>query len=183
MHRTKRIVLTTLIAGVAVGTATPALHAQAAAMGTHRYLIQADFVLGALGLPHGAPACVPNAVFHPGQQIVWRARIRDAATGKQLNRAQINQLGVTGAVTLQGGPTLKMQFEAHPPAQAHPKKQAFYWVAPWKIGAHYPMGPVFWTITVQDKLGDMATFAPIGQDVGIPSIIITPANAPTIPKG
>lgn len=176
MHRSTRILVTTVVFGSIAGMTAPALHAHAASMGMHRYVIQADFVLGADGAPKGAPACVPNAVFHPGEQIVWRAVISDAATGRPLTAAQIKQLHVSAAVTLQGGTVLKMRFEAHPPAQAHPKKQAFYWVAPWKIGAHYPMGPVTWTIKAQDTMGDSTTFTPIGQNVGIPTIIIAPAG-------
>ena len=164
-----------LLVAVGTGLSAPAVGAHAAT--THKLSIAADFVLGAEGAPKGAPACVPNAVFHPGEQVVWRAVISDASTGKPLTQAQIKQMGVTASVVLASGGSVKMIYAAHPPAEAHPKKQAFYWVGPWKIGAKYPMGPLSWSIKVSDNLGDKATFAPIGQDVGIPTIIIAPAGS------
>jgi hypothetical protein len=176
MQWTKWAFVTALVFGTPVGAAVSSPGAHAAAAGRHSYVIQADVVLGSVGAPKGAAACVPNAVFFAGEHIDWRARIADAATGKQLSQAQIKQLGITVTVLLQGGPTVKMVYEAHPPAQAHPKKQSYYWVGPWAVTATYPMGPLLWTIKVQDKLGDTATFAPIGQDVGIPSIIIAPKH-------
>lgn len=176
MHWTIGTFVTALMVGASVGAAVSPPGAHAAAASSHSYVIQADVVLGAVGAPKGAPACVPQAVFFAGEHILWRARIADAATGKQVSQAEIKQLGITVTVLVQGGPTVKMVYEAHPPAQAHPKKQSYYWVGPWAVTATYPTGPLSWTIKVQDKMGDTATFAPIGQDVGIPSIIIAPRH-------
>ena len=176
MHWIKRTVATAIVLGAPIGVAAPAMQVHAAPAAQHRYVIHADFVLGAEGAPKGGPVCVANAVFHPGEQVVWRAVFSDAATGKPLTKAQIAQRGVTASVMVQNGPTVKMQYAAHPPAEAHPKKQAFYWTGAWKIGKAYPMGPVTWTIQLKDTAGGKASFAPIGQDVGIPSIIIAPAG-------
>jgi hypothetical protein len=177
MRLTKRAVAALVVAGSAVAV-MPAMQADAASTNTHRLSIQADFVLGSAGVPPKAPVCVPNAAFHAGEDVVWRAIIGDASTGAPLTAAQIQHLGVTAAVKIKGGATFKMKYEAHPPAQMHPMKQDMYWVAVWKIAKSYPMGPVAWTIKVKDAAGDTATFAPIGQDLGIPSIIIVPAVAP-----
>jgi hypothetical protein len=173
MGRIKRAVAAALVCGTVLGVSVPALEAHAAASAPH-FVIQADFVLGAEGQPQGAPVCVPNAVFHPGDQIVWRARIADAATGKQLTAAQVKQLGVTATVVLKSGAKLPMQLGQHPPAEAKPPKQSTYWTAAWKVGKTVPMGPLSWTIQVKDKMGDTTSFAPIGQDVGIPSILVAP---------
>ncbi|MGH2346728.1 MAG: hypothetical protein ACRDG4_15995, partial [Chloroflexota bacterium] len=70
MHWSKRALMAALVVlGTGAFTA-PTITTHAAAKPMHHYVIQADFVLGAKGLPPKADACIANAVFHPGQQIV-----------------------------------------------------------------------------------------------------------------
>ncbi|MGH2390339.1 MAG: hypothetical protein ACRDIE_19225 [Chloroflexota bacterium] len=173
MHWSKRALMAALVVlGTGAFTA-PTITTHAAAKPMHHYVIQADFVLGAKGLPPKADACIANAVFHPGQQIVWRARIYDSATGKVVAPGQVKKLGLTATVVLKSGKKFAMMNIPHPP-QA--KKQVFYWTAAWVVSKTYPFGPLVWTINAKDSSGGSTTFAPIGQDVGVPSIIIAPAK-------
>ena len=171
MHRTTRILIAAGLLGAAGSIAKPPPQVHAAAM--HRYTIHADFVLGHVGMPASAMSCIANAVFHPGQQIVWRAKFYDASTNKELTPAQSLKLGLAANVVFSDGTKVVMADIPHPP-QA--KKQAFYWVGSWIVAPTYPAGPLSWTISLRDASGGSASFAPIGQDVGIPSIIIVPTG-------
>ncbi|MGH2346586.1 MAG: hypothetical protein ACRDG4_15280, partial [Chloroflexota bacterium] len=86
---------------------------------------------------------------------------------------QVKKLGLTATVVLKSGKKFAMMNIPHPP-QA--KKQVFYWTAAWVVSKTYPFGPLVWTINAEDSSGGSTTFAPIGQDVGVPSIIIAPAK-------
>jgi len=172
VHWSKRVLVMVLVFGSTIAVASPTLQTHAASASMHHYVIQADFVLGARGLPPKADACIANAVFHPGEQVVWRARIIDSASGKEVTVAQSQARGITATVTLKGGKKFTMMDVPH----GENGKPPFFWVASWVIGKTYPFGPVGWTIKATDKSGSTATFAPIGQEAGIPSIIVAPAK-------
>src|SRR5690606_41984564 len=56
------------------------------------YFVQADMVRGAANAM-GA-VCGPNSVFFPGEQIVFRAVVYDAATGQEMRHADIAARGI-----------------------------------------------------------------------------------------
>jgi hypothetical protein len=69
-----------------------------------------------------------------------------------------------------------MYFAPHP-AKSKTGKKSTYWVTAWPIPKTFPYGPVTWTMQEHDKYSDNVTFTPIGQDVGLVSIMIAPVKA------
>lgn len=150
------------------------LLAGAACAAPARYMVQADVVRGAPGA-QGA-VCVANSVFYPGESVVWRVRVSDAATGKPLTAAQVKQLGVTAQVKLDNGVTQALNFEGHPPSG---KNAEYFFAGGWQTTAKTPTGTLKWTAVVKDKAGNTATFEPIGQNVGLAALTIAPKSAGT----
>ncbi|HEY7062076.1 MAG TPA: hypothetical protein VII06_11395 [Chloroflexota bacterium] len=99
-------------------------------------VIQSDMVIGAPG------PCALQSRFHPGDRVVFRAKVYDAATGQLVPGAQT-------VVHLEDGTTLDMRYEAHPPPNVGPSSDE-YWVAVWAIRPDAPMGIVRYSIDATD---------------------------------
>jgi hypothetical protein len=134
------------------------------------YFVQTDIVRGAEGAM--GEACVPNAVFHPTEKVVWRAYVYDGATGERLDAATVEERGIAVTVTFDGEP-LEMAYHPHPPGADDVE---FYWTHAWVIPEDQPMGVYTWSVTVQDASGAEATYEPIGQGIGLPNLVVTPAG-------
>lgn len=126
------------------------------------YYLQADIVRGAEGAPEG-PVCVPNAVFLPGESIVWRAKIFDTSTGDVLTAGQIEELGITMQVSMSDGTTVDLGYKGHPPGA----NLDYYFTSHLVIPDDEPVGTITWTLTAKDSAGNTATFEPVGQKAGL----------------
>lgn len=131
------------------------------------YFVHADLVRGAQGA-QGA-VCVANAVFHPGEWVIFRAVVYDAATGEELKHDAIAELGLTAQVTVEGLESIDMFY---PPLDAAAPPAMYFFRGPWPIPADFAMGEYRWNIEVRDAAGNVVSFAPIGQGVGLSSITI-----------
>ncbi len=140
-----------------------------AAFASGDYLIQADIVRGGEGVPKG-PVCVPNSVFLHGEATVFRVKVYDADGGAYIDPAAAEERGVKVEVQL-GDLTLPTHMGPHPPGAPN---QDFYWTTHWVIPNDYPAGVVNWSIKVTDASGRTGTFEPIGQNIGIPALMIMP---------
>jgi len=120
------------------------------------YHIFADVVM--------ARVCIPKSTFNPGDTIVWRAEIDDAA-GVKLTAAQIKTLGITGVITMKDGTKVPLAFGVHPPFPNAPATD-LYWAGAWYVKPDHPTGTIPWTMTVTDAAGNVVTFTPIGQSNG-----------------
>lgn len=147
-----------------------AMMAVSAAFAAPDYFVQADMVRGADGAM--GEVCVPNSVFHPGESVIFRAYIFDGETGERLSAAEVEERGLTVTVMLDGEP-LEMAYFPHPPGA---EVVDFYWTHAWVIPSDQPMGVYAWTVTVQDASGGQAEFAPIGQGIGLPNLMVVPAG-------
>lgn len=144
------------------------------------YFIKADMVRGAQGA-QGA-VCVPNSVFFPGEMIVFRTVVYDAATGEELKFDEVNARGITATVHMEGMEPMPMFFP--PPSEGGegeegeegPPPGADFFRGPWAIPADFPAGMYGWTIEVTDTEGNTAEFVPIGASFGAGSITIQPSN-------
>ena len=150
-----------------------------AAFAQPTYFLKADMVRGAQGA-QGA-VCVPNSVFFPGEMIVFRTVVYDAATGEELSFEQVQELGITATVHMEGQEPLEMFFpppatEPPPPGEEGPPPGADFFRGPWTIPADFPSGMYNWTVEVTDAQGNSAEFVPIGASFGAGSITIQPAN-------
>jgi hypothetical protein len=135
------------------------------------YFVHADAVRGAQGA-QGA-VCVANAVFHPGEWVIFRAVVYDAATGEELKHDAIAELGLTARVLVDGLDPIEMFY---PPLDAAAPAGMYFFRGPWPIPADFAMGDYRWNIEVSDAAGNVVSFAPIGQTVGLSSITILAAG-------
>ncbi len=131
------------------------------------YFVQADMVRGAEGA-QGA-VCVINSVFNPGEKIVFRAVVYDAATGEELQHDAIEELGITAHVMVDGLDTFDMFYL---PFDADTPPGRYYFRGAWSIPADFAMGEYSWNVEVRDAAGQVVTFAPIGQGIGLSSITV-----------
>lgn len=122
------------------------------------------------------PVCVPNSVFFGGERIIFRAIVYDAATGEQLSFDQIQELGITATVHIDGVEPIDMFY---PPPEAFgapdgPPPGTEYFRGPWGIPVDYAPGMYGWGITVTDAQGNAVDFTPIGASAGLNDITIQP---------
>jgi hypothetical protein len=131
------------------------------------YFVHADMVRGAQGA-QGA-VCVINSVFQAGEWVIFRAVVYDAVTGEELKHDAIAELGLTAQVTVEGLEPIAMFYppldDAAPPAM-------YFFRGPWPIPADFAMGEYRWNVEVRDASGNVVSFAPIGQEVGLSSITV-----------
>lgn len=136
-----------------------------------KYFVHADMVRGAQGAM-GA-VCVINSVFYPGEWIIFRTVVVDAATGEELGHDAIAELGLQAKVVIDGVADIDMFF---PPADAAMPPDMYFFRGPWTVPDDLAMGEYRWNVIVSDAAGNEVTFAPIGQGVGLSSITILAQN-------
>jgi len=153
--------------------------ASLAAIAAPRYYISADIVRGQTGAQ--GTACVANTVFYPGEQIVWRAIVFDAASHEPLGVEEVKKLGIRVTVSLDNGTNLNMRLGLHPPDQKAPKRDLF-WATNYPVAITAPLGTMKWTIAATDSEGNTGSYAPIGQEAGLNLLTIAkpaPGASPT----
>lgn len=136
------------------------------------YFIQADTVRAYEGNLQG-PACVPEGAFAPGEGVVFRVRLTDAATGRQMTREDAEERGITVSVHVDGRSPITGVIIPHPPRAAEPTD---YWTALWMIPQDYPAGAAPWEVVVRDARGTETTFTPIGQLIGFGVLQVLPGE-------
>ncbi len=154
-----------LLAMVSIGptTAAPARLA---------YAVVVDVVRGHTD-PTG-PTCVQTGLFKQGELVVWRAEVRDAATGRKIgddgkNIAEIAERGLKVTAYLENGPSFHMKYDKHPPNAKAGELVSYFWTTSWPIPADYPTGTVRWWVIATDKTGAFVRFDPIGVGTNLPS--------------
>lgn len=135
------------------------------------YFVHADLVRGAQNA-QGA-VCVANAVFHPGEWVIFRAVVYDAATGEELKHDAIAELGLTAHVMVEGVDTIDMFY---PPLEGDAPAAMYFFRGPWAIPEDFPMGDYRWNLEVRDAAGNVVSFSPIGQGIGLSSVTILGAT-------
>ena len=173
MHM-KRILIRNAVGGVLVCAALAAgpmfggargavVHAQMAGP-----VVVADAVLG--GGPGVPPdqICAIRSTFPQGQDIVFRVKVIDPATGQSLDNTALQNV----TITLPDGSVEAMEYGSHPPGPAGGLDA--YWTYAFMIPADYPTGVFNYSIAVTDLNGNI--YAPVGFNTGVPTVIITPAG-------
>ena len=135
------------------------------------YFVHADMVRGAQGA-QGA-VCVANAVFYPGEWVIFRAVVYDAATGEELKHEAIAELGLTAQVMVEGLDPIDMFY---PPLEEGAPPAMYFFRGPWPIPADFATGDYGWNVEVRDAAGNVVSFAPIGQGAGLSSITVLAAG-------
>lgn len=114
--------------------------------------VDSDTVRGSKNVPTGsADGCVQTNLFAKNEQIVWRIRVYDPVTGKQLSDADIDSIVVT---LKDGTKTDPATYGAHPKTEPNES----FWTAAFVVPSNYPTGSVDYTINVKAKDGRTGTF-------------------------
>lgn len=149
------------------------------------YWVMADLVRGNSGAVGAAG--VQTNVFKQGEEVVFRARVLDIATGQDPGQQgkglkAIQELGLKVIAYLEDGQSFPMTYGQHP-AQAQSRgAMVWFWSAAWKIPAAYSaphegaellISPkdsrwVKWWVVVTDKAGTSLRFDPIGTGTALP---------------
>lgn len=165
------------------GTVTAAPRARVA------YWLMADLVRGSSGAV--GPVGVQTNVFKQGEEVVFRARVLDIATGQDPGQQgkglkALQELGVKVTAYLEDGQAFPMTYSRHP-AQAQGREAvAWFWSASWKIPAAYAapheaaellIAPkdsrwVKWWVIVTDRAGASVRFDPVGAGTALPPVPI-----------
>lgn len=161
------------------GTVTAAPRARVA------YWLMADLVRGSSGAV--GPVGVQTNVFKQGEEVVFRARVLDIATGQDPGQQgkglkALQELGLKVIAYLEDGQSFPMTYDQHP-AQAQSRgAMLWFWSASWKIPAAYSaphegtellISPkdsrwVKWWLVVTDKAGASVRFDPVGTGTALP---------------
>ena len=135
------------VAGAALGF----IHVGAAQAAGAAMVIQSDMVHGFYqGMK--TPPCVMGSQFHHNDIVVFRIRVIDTKTGKQMDNKALKSL----TVELPDGTKFPAHFGKHPPQDP----VADYWTYGWHIPANYPTGSLTYKVVAVDKHGHTATFSP-----------------------
>ncbi len=140
-----------LVAGCAApaggGSPTPAPVQAATTL-----FIHTDTVLGPKNLTDAekpTKTCVFANRFAHNEQIVWRVRVMDPATGKPMDDKGLKSVQVKFA-----DQTLDLKYGPHP--KDNPLD--FFWTTSWTVPAVYPSGSLPYTITATAPDGRTGTF-------------------------
>lgn len=135
--------------------------------------IDADIVRGSKNIPTADAAtqsCIHLNQFARNEQMVFRIRVLDPVTGKELDDKALKSV----TVTLKNGATVD-------PAKygPHPKDppNASFWTTSWVIPENAPVGAVDFTITATDNEGRTGTWTPLQFPVGAAMQVIDKTRA------
>lgn len=168
----------TLLAYAILALVVPAMSAAAVAAAPARvaYIVQVDLVRGSDN-PTGT-VCVQTSVFKQGEELVWRARVIETSTGREIgdegkSQAEIAERNLKVTAYLENGMNFPLKYGQHPgrPKEGDPVK--WFWTTNWKIPLEYPTGTLKWWVVVTDKAGAFVRFDPIGAGLNIPAPRIT----------
>ncbi|HET6948616.1 MAG TPA: hypothetical protein VFJ45_12470 [bacterium] len=138
------------------------------------YWVMADVIRGdTLG--------AQSSIFKQGDEVVFRARVLDIATGQDPGRAgqglkALQELGLKVTAYLEDGKSFPMTYGRHPAQASGREPVSWFWTASWRIPDGYT-GPhdagtlvipvrgaryVKWWVMVTDKAGANVRWDPIG---------------------
>jgi hypothetical protein len=99
-------------------------------------------------------SCVQVNMFSKNEQIVFRARVYDPTTGKEMDNTLIDKV----EIQLKNGTKLEpMKFGPHP--KTAPNES--FWTQSFVIPEDFPTGTIDFTVVATDKEGRTGTFSPI----------------------
>lgn len=166
-----------IVLGIVVGLAISACQATgeanpSTAPVSAKLILQADTVWGPKNLPEAERAgkvCVQRNLFAHNEEIVWRVKVVDPATGEPMDDQALSSVTVKladQALDLRYGP--------------HPKDNPvdFFWTVSWLIPEGHPSGELPYTIETTAKDGRTGTFEQFG--VSLARLTVTEETRPTI---
>lgn len=129
-----------------------AASSSAMAQSAQKIAFSGDMVLGNTPRMGPPPPCILTNRFVRGDQVVFRMRLTDPATGKDLDAS-----GVTGVkVEVSNGQSLPMKFGSHPRGQATDN----FWTAAWIVPKDHPTGTLNYKVVAVAKDGSTQSWEP-----------------------
>jgi hypothetical protein len=95
--------------------------------------------------------CIVLSRFRHNEQIVWRIKVFDPATGVSLDNKALRSV----EVNLPNKQTLTAKYGGHP--WNDPKPTDYFWSTAWTVPANYPTGSLHYTITATANDGRTST--------------------------
>lgn len=168
----------TVLAYAILAVVVPAMSAGAVAAAPARvaYIVQVDVVRG--GDNPTGPTCVQTGIFRQGEEVVWRVRVTETATGREIgddgkSQAEIAERNLKVTAYLENGMNFSLKYGQHPPRPKEGEPVKWFWTTSWKIPAEYPTGMLKWWVVVTDKAGAFVRFDPISAGTNLPAARIT----------
>lgn len=117
------------------------------------FFFEGDMVRGEPQPGVKAPVCVLTSQFKRGDQVVWRIRVLDPATGQGRDNKALKSV----QVQLADGQKFNARYGGHPPKGT---PTDYFWSVSWKIPADYPTGSLSYTVHAVGADGRSASWQP-----------------------
>jgi hypothetical protein len=120
--------------------------------------VDANTVIGGVGVKNPADICVGSSRFLQGETVVWQIKVYDPTNGKTLDDKALKSV----VVSLKDGQTFDARYGPHPaapPDQPQPPATDHFWTGAWTVPATYPTGSVPFTVTATSNDGRTGTFS------------------------
>jgi hypothetical protein len=111
-----------------------------------------DMVLGNTPRMGPPPPCILTNRFVRGDQVVFRMRLTDPETEKNLDASGVSSV----RVELSNGQTLPMKFGSHPPRNSTDN----FWSAAWRIPPDQPTGSLNYKVVAVAQDGSTMSWEP-----------------------
>jgi hypothetical protein len=131
-------------------------------------ILQADAVMGAEGAPSPDEICIQSSQFQPGEDVVFRVKVYDPATGQPMDDKVLTSV----VVSLPDGQEFNANYGDH--GGATPTDS--FWTTAWPIPADYPTGSVPFKVTAKSQDGRTGTFEQF--NIGPSLLTVVSAQAP-----
>jgi hypothetical protein len=131
-----------MVAAACSGSSTPSTPT-ATTQAAKNLILSSDMVSGGGG-------CVLDNVYKPGDEVVFRVRVYDPATGDQMDNKALSSV----TISLPDGQSFTANYGGHP--SSNPLDH--FWTAAWAIPANYPTGTLTYTATATAADGRTGTF-------------------------
>ena len=116
-----------------------------------KFFFEGDMVRGPMPGTSLA-SCVLTSHFKRNEPVVWRVRVLDPKTGRQVDDKGLKSL----VVVLPDGQKFPARYGPHPRG----KTEDYFWTVSWKIPADYPTGAIGYKVIVTDTSGQSTTWEP-----------------------
>lgn len=158
-----------LVAVVGIACAAPAPAAKPApapapqVQVSKNLILQADIVTGSGGTLKRDAVCVLSSQYKRGNQVVWRAKVIDPATGKPLDGAVLKSV----EVKLPDGQSFPMKYGPHPSKEPTDN----FWATSWVIPDNYPTGGLPYKILATANDGRTGEFSEFNVNLSLLTIV------------
>jgi hypothetical protein len=135
-------------------------------------ILQADTVWGPKNIPEADRAgktCVQRNLFARNEEIVWRVKVFDPATGEPMDDQALSSVAVKLA-----DQSLDLHYAPHP----RDNPADFFWTVSWLIPEDHPSGELPYTIEATANDGRTGSFEQFG--VTLARLTVTDETRPTI---